>query len=347
MKKSNLSGSLFFLIHFLLEVTSFYVLTTYIKSPCVWGLTLLYDFVAFALQGFFGYLRDRGIRLNLALIGTALTSLSIVLLIFDLYAFIVISVLSLGNCLVHVHGAGITLRASPGKIFPSALFVAGGSFGVVIGKLLSMRSVAAPWILCLTVLSFIPIIITERMYSSQGDENLIKYGFSNDKINTAAVIIMATFVVAVRSYMGYGIPTAWNNTELSMILLYFCMGIGKALGGLLTDRIGIRLTAVISTVGALPFLIFGANVMAVSLIGVTFFSMTMAVTLAVIVSRLQKYPGVAFGFTTFGLFLGTLPFFFFRITSAFVNNIVISLLTVPCAVILFIICRKNSRLEKP
>ena len=120
------------------------------------------------------------------------------------------------------------------------------------------------------------------------------------------------------------------------------MGLGKAMGGILTDKIGIRLTAIISTVGALPFMIFGAEVMELSLIGVTLFSMTMAVSLAVIVSRLQAYPGVAFGVTPIGLFLGTLPFFFFRIQSVLTNSIVISILTVPCVVILWIICGKKN-----
>ena len=121
------------------------------------------------------------------------------------------------------------------------------------------------------------------------------------------------------------------------------MGVGKGLGGILADRIGIRLTAVISTVGALPFMVFGADMMAVSLVGITFFSMTMAITLALIVSRLPRYPGIAFGFTTIGLFLGTLPFFFFRIRSVLTNALIIALLTIPCVVILWIISAKPAK----
>ena len=341
MKKANCVGTLYFVIHFLVEITSFYVLTSYVKSPYIWGLSLLYDFAAFVLQGFFGALRDKGIRINFAYIGTVLTSLSLVLLFLHMNAFVVIALVSVGNCLVHIHGAELTLRSSPGKMSPAAVFVAGGSFGVVIGKLLSMHSVTVPWILLMNVLIFIPIFIAEKLKTEDGFENLEQYRFSNEKINSYVVIGLATFIVIVRAYMGYGIPTSWNKTELQLIALYCCMGVGKALGGILTDLIGIRLTAIISTVGALPFMIFGENVMAVSLIGITFFSMTMAVSLALIVSRLQRYPGIAFGFTTLGLFLGTLPFFFFRIKSVIVNDIVISLLTIPCVVILCIICRKK------
>ena len=70
----------------------------------------------------------------------------------------------------------------------------------------------------------------------------------------------------------------------------------------------------VSAAAALPFLFLGDNLMLVSLIGVMFFSMTMSITLALLVSVLQKTPGLAFGFTTIGLFLGTAPIFFFKFT---------------------------------
>lgn len=342
MKKLCQPGICYFAIHFLVEITSFYVLTCYIKSPWIWGISLLYDFAAFVPQGFFGLLRDKGIRVNFALIGTVLTTLSLILLYFDLNVFVVVAVVALGNCLVHIHGAELTLRASPGKITPSAVFVAGGSFGVITGKLLSSHGIAVPWVLALNLLTFIPILIAERK-RTDGEENLSRYHFANEKLNAVTVILLAVFVVVVRSFMGYGIPTTWNKTELQTILLYCSMGVGKGLGGILTDKIGIRKTALISTIGALPFMIFGANIMEISLIGIMFFSMTMAVTLALIVSRLQRFPGIAFGFTTIGLFLGFLPLFVFRIDSVWVNDLIITLLTVPCVVILWIICAKPEK----
>lgn len=341
MKRANTLGGLYFLIHFLVEITSFYVLTSYTPSRYVWIIMFIYDFAAFVPQGLFGYLRDKGIYVNLALCGTALTTLSLLLMIFQSNVFLIITVLSIGNCLVHVHGAELTLRASPGKMTPSAVFVSGGSFGLVTGKLLSLHNVAAPWVLALNVLTVAPILIAERLKAGEGNENLRQYNFSDTKLNAASVIALATFVVAVRAFMGYGIPTSWNKTELQTVMLYCFMGIGKAMGGVLTDAIGIRKTAVISTLGALPFLLFGSEVMTVSLVGIAFFSMTMAITLALIVSRLQSSPGVAFGFTTIGLFLGTAPMFFFRVRSMLANCIIISLLSVLCLFILCFICAKS------
>ena len=40
--------------------------------------------------------------------------------------------------------------------------------------------------------------------------------------------------------MGYGIPTSWNKSTFEMILLFSFMGVGKALGGILSDKFGIK-----------------------------------------------------------------------------------------------------------
>lgn len=340
MKRAYTLGGIYFWIHFLLEVTSYYILTSVTHDPNVWILLLIYDFTAFVPQGLFGYLRDLGIRINFAAIGTALTTLALVLTAFDCNMFLTITVLSIGNCLVHAHGAEITLRSSPGKITPGATFVSGGSFGVVTGKLLSVSQVHIAWVFGLAVLSFVLIFIAERLKDPDGSDNLRLYRFDNPKLGTAMVIGLALFAVAVRAFMGYGIPTLWNKTMLQTVVLFFFMGAGKLLGGVLTDAVGVRKTTVISTLGAVPFLLLGADMMYVSVIGVAIFNMTMAVTLAILVSRMPNRPGVAFGITTIGLFMGTLPMFFFRISSALINSFLVILLSILCMVVLYAIGAK-------
>ena len=51
--------------------------------------------------------------------------------------YISLVMLCLGNCFIHIAGAECTLRYSNGKMAHSAIFVAGGSFGVVTGKILA------------------------------------------------------------------------------------------------------------------------------------------------------------------------------------------------------------------
>lgn len=339
--RSNRIGILYFFIHFIIEITSFYIVSLYTDSNLVWMLALMYDFFAFVPQGLFGYLKDKGFKINSAITGMLLSTISLIMIYFNLNATLVILVLSIGNCMVHIEGAETTLKSSNGKMTPSAIFVSGGSFGVITGKLLAMYKVPIPIIIVINVLMLIPIFICNRYESEISNKKLESYHFSNKKINSKTIITLAVFVVIVRAYMGYGIPTTWNKTLAQTILLYCSMGIGKAMGGILIDSIGIKKTALLSTIGSLPFLVFGNNIMTISLIGIMMFSMTMAITLGIIVSELKKYPGVAFGFTTLGLFLGSLPVFVFRVNSILINCIMVTVLTIACSIVLSIICRKE------
>lgn len=340
-QNKNILGILYFIIHFIIEITSFYIVSSYIDTNLVWILALMYDFFAFVPQGMFGYLKDKGIKTNFTIIGMILSTLSLILLYFNLNAILVILVLSIGNCMIHIQGAETTLRTSNGQMAPSAIFVSGGSFGVITGKILAMYNVPIPFVIIINLLMLIPIAICNKYVYLIDDKNLEKYNFSNKNINSKVIITLAVFVVIVRAYMGYGIPTTWNKTLIQTILLYCSMGIGKAMGGILIDSIGIKKTALLSTIGSLPFLLFGNNVMAISLIGIMMFSMTMAVTLGLIVSEIKKYPGVAFGFTTVGLFLGSLPVFVFKINSILINCLMVTILTVASIIVLSIICRKE------
>ena len=100
----------------------------------------------------------------------------------------------------------------------------------------------------------------------------------------------------------------------------------------LDERIkyGIKKIATISTLFSIPFLCFGDNLMIVSIIGVMFFSMTMSITLAILVSVLKKTPGLAFGITTIGLFVGTVPIFFIK-CSLEINILLIVIVSVLCS----------------
>ena len=171
----------------------------------------------------------------------------------------------------------------------------------------------------IAILTIIPFVLISNKQIEKNN-NLDKFNYVKDNINSNIVIIIAVLVIIVRGYMGYGIPTSWNKTISETILLFSIMGIGKALGGILSDLIGVRKTAIISTLLAIPFLCFGDKIMIVSLIGVMFFSMTMSITLGIIVSELKKTPGLAFGLTTIGLYLGSFPIFFIKLNM--ISNII-------------------------
>jgi len=344
-QKNIVCGYLYFYIHCITEIGCFYFLSKVTNgSNIIWLIPLIYDGLAFIPQSLIGYINDKKQKINFGIIGTALMFLSFVMyFMINMNLILSLVVLCLGNACLHISGAEATLRTSEGKLSHSAIFVSGGSFGVITGKLLA--GIAIPfWSIMLLILTMIPFILLANTYeNSCKKKKCSEFNYANRNINAKTIILLAMFIIVVRGYMGYGIPTAWNKTTLQTVLLYSIMGLGKALGGILSDAFGIRKIAMISTLLSIPFLCFGDNIMIISLIGVMFFSMTMSITLAILVSALKNNPGLAFGLTTIGLFLGTAPIFFITITNSTLNIGIIITLSILCTIILSNILRKEEK----
>ena len=343
------SGYLYFYLHFVTEVIWFYVLSRIIgNAGFLWVCPLIYDSLAFVPQSLIGYLSDLYPKINFGIIGTFLLVIGLITFELNLLPgkFTEIIILCLGNACLHINGAEITLRSSNGKLSHSAIFVSGGSFGVITGKLLS-RSHISLLLLSLFGITMIPFILLAEYYRKELDNKPCQnFNYHNPKINPKIIILLAVIIVIVRGYMGYGLPTSWNKTTIQTILLYCTMGLGKAFGGILSDTFGIRKVALLSMFLALPFLLVGDNLMTISLIGIFMFSMTMSITLGLLVSVLKTNPGLAFGLTTIGLFLGTLPIFFIKITNPILNCSVITFLTFICLYIAKVIIRKDDNYVK-
>ena len=342
-KSNNLkTGYLYFYVHFIVEVVCFFYLSRITNnSYFVWLIPFIYDGVAFVPQSLIGYISDKYPKINMGFIGVLLLVISYLIYgLTNISIYISLIILAIGNALLHVAGAETTLKTSNGKLSPAAIFVSGGSFGVVTGKLLARTSIN-PLLLIIPILTIIPFILLSDTYIDK-DSNTNKFDFVKNNLNKELVVIIAVLVVIIRGYMGYGIPTSWNKTTVQLVIFFSIMGLGKALGGILSDLIGIRKTAIMSTLLAIPFLCFGDNIMIISLIGVMFFSMTMAITLGILVSVLKRNPGLAFGLTTIGLFLGTAPIFFINLSYTG-NIIVIIVMSILCTLALSYVLKEDKK----
>ena len=335
------TGYLYFYIHLITEIACFYYLSVNTNGwKFIWLIPFIYDGLAFVPQAIIGYISDKFSKIKFCILGIILMFVAYLLrFCTDINVYISLILLCFGNAFVHVNAAEVTLKTSNGKLSHSAIFVAGGSFGVILGKVLA-DTIIPFWGIMILLLTSIPFYLLAETYQKDSD-NCDKFNYINKNVNPLIIILLAVFVVTIRGYIGYGLPTSWNKTILQTVILYFTMGIGKALGGILSDAFGIRKIAVLSTLAAIPFLYFGENLMIISLIGVMFFSMTMSITLAILVSTLKKTPGLAFGLTTIGLFLGTVPIFFIKITNQAFNFGLISVMSLVCTIILLFILDKK------
>lgn len=344
------AGWLYFAVHFLTEVLCFFMMGRVIGDPAFLATSaILYNCLAFVPQLFLGSLRDLLQKVRFGVLGVIFLVGGFVLFFATgaegVMFWVSLALLCLGNCMIHISGAELTLRSSGGKLSPAAIFVSGGSFGLITGQILASTSVSF-WIIAAAGLFMVPLIMhADKLYKDIPPEKLECRGY--DLITpgraVALVIAAAFFIVTVRSFIGYGIPTSWKKTVFQSVLLFVFMGTGKALGGILSDLIGIRKTAFISIIGAVPFLIFGDRLMLVSLIGVMFFSMTMAVTLGMLVSVIKIAPGIAFGVTTVGLFAGTVFAAFLRTDDLIINCVMIVISSAVCFLLAMLVLKPSAK----
>ena len=168
LKEKNIAvGWLYAYIHFITEIVCFYFFTKVTSgSFIIWLIPFVYDALAFVPQGLIGKLCDRYPKFNIAFLGTILLVIAPIMqfgLHLNLYCNLVI--LCIGNCMMHVAGAECTLRNSEGKLAHSAIFVAGGSFGVITGRLLA-SSIVPYWGIVIMALTMIPFIVLANTYNS-------------------------------------------------------------------------------------------------------------------------------------------------------------------------------------
>ena len=138
------------------------------------------------------------------------------------------------------------------------------------------------------------------------------------------------FVVVLRSFAGSVMHFPWAKNWFALFLT-LAIVLGKAGGGILADRFGIRPT-IIGSLTACALLFLGANQFAIcGLLAVFLFNMTMPITLSLLGGAL-----------TFALFVGLVPSYFCNIND-FAKPWIYCLLAVLSLVILYAPMLRNAK----
>lgn len=335
-------GVLFFIFHLCIEVISYMLLCLKFSHYASAIIILIYDFFAFVPQLIIGEWWNKHRRFNIGYLGIIFFIISIVLIKSSSYGMYILAVtfLSFGNAILHECGAIAVASVSKKNIFPSALFVSGGTIGIVIGTYLAF-SKASTQVLFIFVLILLAILFfTDKTWCIE-DLSFIDVNIVSIDYGKFIILLVAFLIVMLRSYMGFVVPISWRETFFHTVVLSLSLGIGKAAGGYLCDIIGYRKVGVLSTLISLPFIIIGNKIMFLSLVGLLLFSMTMSITYGMTLSIIKNNPGVAFGVTTIGLFAGALPLFFFKLNEVS-NTIIIIIMSLICFVLLHMTLKKNS-----
>ncbi len=269
------------------------------RSAHWWLYMVLYNACAFALQLPLGLLADRLNRnLPFAAVGCGLVAMSFPLTGFPLLAALVCG---LGNGMFHV-GGGLEVLNDSDRAAPLGVFVSPGAVGLYLGTvgapLLLRCSWAMPLLLILTGAGL--LIGKNTLISSNAPLSI-----SLPK-GDGLPLICLFLVVALRSLLSGG-AFSTGLADLPGLVPVLCFAFGKAAGGLLGDRLGLRRTAVLSlgTAAALLLLPRGYG----TLFSLFLFNMTMPLTLLEAARLLPGAKGTAFGLLTCALFVGMLPRF--------------------------------------
>ena len=163
MLTAHKRGILYFFVHFSVETACFYYLFSSVwGSEGWWLIALVFDAIAFLPQSAIGIIADKFPRLPYGVIGLTMMLLAL----FFPFGWVGLIILTLGNAVTHVDGAEKTLRDANGKITPNALFVGGGSFGVITGRLLGVH--ANEFTMLIPVLCILLSILLIILFLSSG-----------------------------------------------------------------------------------------------------------------------------------------------------------------------------------
>lgn len=267
-------------------------------------LLLLYDLLAFATQPILGYISDKYKKYGkIAALGCILTALGMV---FYNLPFLAVIISGIGNALFHVGGGVVSLKLDPGKAWAPGIFIAPGTMGVFIGTLIGKQTFSPfPFIISLILLSAVHYIIKDPSMEINNTRGMKV--FSERLFN--AVLVLILFTVIIRSFAGLGISYVWKADIKLLLIMSVCVMLGKAMGGILSDRFGLLKVPVIGLILSVPCLILGLSYPVTGIIGMFLFNLTMPVTLLLTANLFPGHEGLGFGMTVLALSIGSIPVF--------------------------------------
>ena len=273
---------------------------------------LLYDIVAFTLQLPIGIALDQlDKNSHAALLSYALVGAGVILSLVPiaLLEWPAILLLAIGNALFHSAGGLSVLNISQKHAGPSGIFIATGAIGVFLGTQSAQmgRLQIAFSLLVLLFLCALITLVVQKVNKKYWNVHNVSFDIPRLSFNTLLAIVLLSLVVALRSYAGMVMAFPWKSEMFLLVLSILGVFAGKALGGVVADRIGFRTTAIFSLIAAATLFVPSWEIPVMGLLGVFFFNFTMSITLASLANILPNAKGTAFGLASFSLAVGALP----------------------------------------
>jgi len=291
-----------------------------VTPGAVFAWFLVYDVLAFAGQPLIGLVADRLRAGPVLLAGLGLTGGAVGLASQGggsgpAVGMTAVVVAALGNAVTHVGAGVVVLRGDLTRATPAGLLVAPGALGLGLGLWFGRDPLLGPtWWPALPLAGAAALVLhlhrsgrldatTVDVPTGLGERRDLR---PRDLLGTTAVALLL-LSVAVRALVGGAAGRgyasgAWLSAGIPLVAFA-----GKALGGVLADRLGWLAATVGALVVSVPFLAVQHAHPALLLIGLLVFQTTMPVTLVAVGRLLPERPATAFGLPCAALLVGSLP----------------------------------------
>lgn len=320
--QKNLSLTVMTILHFFVDlICAITLLMRFsVAAETMLYLVLTYNFVAFMLQPFLGFLLDRFEKRvdERIIVASSFLLLFIIAAIapftrqYDYLVILAGIVLGLGNAFFHVAAGKSVLKATT-KSRDGGIFVSSGALGIALGAFLYFLNNNYLAIAILGA-SFIAVTYLAWMLVSIGrsertkDFVVEKHGISE----TAVILVLIALAAFLRSFGGSAFQTSSIGTAMEIsVIIGAGAFIGKFIGGFVYDwfkGLALIITSFVLTVGSLitmNFVTGDLSLLFLFIFGIGV-NLLMAYTLDVSKRLLPKHEGTAFGLPAALLFPGML-----------------------------------------
>jgi len=246
---------------------------------------ILYNILAFAGQPFAGLILDKTNRKKEVVLFSFILLLEGFLL--PLPKLMKVILVGVGNCLFHTAaGAEILIKAKE-KMWPLGVFVSTGAFGVTLGTLYWESATVRTIFLVASILVAVLIcFIPQLKILANESKTKIKWGF--------LIACALLFCISIRSFMGFAKTVKFDIMLYPIIITAFVFA-GKAIGGILCDKFGIKKVILISVPLAALFFFLGPLNVAFWGLAQLCVNISMPITLFLLYKTVPHRPAFIFG----------------------------------------------------
>jgi len=206
-------------------------------------------------------------------------------------------------------------------------------FGIFLGNTLyqSYSTIQyLPIVLILFAIILLCFVQKDKLdYLDKEQTNIIKNKNPFMLREIFSILLLIGTSIIVRSIGGGAIKYDWKSgLEIGLIYTLFIV-FGKAFGGLIGDRFGLKKTALLSLAISCLFLILGFNIPIFGYLGIFLFNVPMSITLLLLEKSNINQIATMVGSNTFFLFIG----FLITLIKNTLNNILVLSISIILAII--------------